>query len=117
MSQILPKGIRLSIGEKYGWWDRSYFGGFGLSWTSPPRRGSAQCKFQPDYPHDAAAAQFAIERECGRAAGARYGASQAVIDSLRELDGAVVGFSVLGVGAGTAKLYLGAHRAVDVELN
>ena len=29
----------------------------------------------------------------------------------------VVGFSVLGVGAGTAKMSLDEHRAVDVELN
>jgi len=43
--------------------------------------------------------------------------SRAVVDALRELDGEVVGFSVLGVGAGTAKLSLDAHRAVDVELN
>ena len=42
---------------------------------------------------------------------------QAVVDALRELGGQVVGFSVLGVGAGTAKLSLDAHRAVDVELN
>jgi len=41
----------------------------------------------------------------------------AVVDALRELGGEVVGFSVLGVGAGTAKLSLAAHRAVDVELN
>ena len=41
----------------------------------------------------------------------------AVVDALRELGGEVVGFSVLGVGAGTAKLSLDAHRAVDVELN
>jgi uncharacterized protein YbjT (DUF2867 family) len=43
--------------------------------------------------------------------------SQAVVDTLRELGGDVVGFSVLGVGAGTAKLSLKGHRAVDVELN
>ena len=43
--------------------------------------------------------------------------SQAVVDALREVGGEVVGFSVLGVGAGTAKLSLDAHRAVDVELN
>jgi uncharacterized protein YbjT (DUF2867 family) len=43
--------------------------------------------------------------------------SQAVVDALREIDGDVVGFSVLGVGAGTAKLSLDEHRAVDVELN
>jgi len=42
---------------------------------------------------------------------------QTVVDALGELGGEVVGFSVLGVGAGTAKLSLDAHRAVDVELN
>jgi uncharacterized protein YbjT (DUF2867 family) len=42
---------------------------------------------------------------------------QAVVDALREVDGDVVGFSVLGVGAGTAGLSLEQHRAVDVELN
>src|SRR5206468_829046 len=36
---------------------------------------------------------------------------------LREIDGEVFGFSALGVGAGTAKLSLDAHRAVDVDLN
>jgi uncharacterized protein YbjT (DUF2867 family) len=43
--------------------------------------------------------------------------TQAVIDELRELSGDVFGFSVLGVGADTAKLSLEEHRAVDVELN
>jgi uncharacterized protein YbjT (DUF2867 family) len=43
--------------------------------------------------------------------------AQAVVDTLREYDGEAVGFSVLGVGAGTAKLSLEEHRAVDVELN
>lgn len=43
--------------------------------------------------------------------------SQAVVDALRTVDGDVVGFSVLGVGAGTARLSLEEHRAVDVELN
>jgi uncharacterized protein YbjT (DUF2867 family) len=42
---------------------------------------------------------------------------QAVVDALREVGGEVVGFSVLGVGAGTAKLTLEGHRAIDVELN
>lgn len=42
---------------------------------------------------------------------------QAVVDTLREFDAAVQGFSVLGVGAGTAKLSIEMHRAVDVELN
>jgi len=41
----------------------------------------------------------------------------ATIDAARELDGDVEGFSVLGVGAGTAKLTLEEHRAVDVALN
>jgi uncharacterized protein YbjT (DUF2867 family) len=43
--------------------------------------------------------------------------TQAVIDELRDLSGDVFGFSVLGVGADTAKLSLKEHRAVDVELN
>jgi uncharacterized protein YbjT (DUF2867 family) len=43
--------------------------------------------------------------------------AQAVVDTLRDYDGEAVGFSVLGVGAGTAKLSLEEHRAVDVELN
>jgi uncharacterized protein YbjT (DUF2867 family) len=42
---------------------------------------------------------------------------QAVVDALRVLGGDVIGFSVLGVGAGTARLSLEGHRAVDVELN
>ena len=41
----------------------------------------------------------------------------ATIDAARELGGDVEGFSVLGVGAGTAKLTLEEHRAVDVVLN
>lgn len=41
----------------------------------------------------------------------------ATVDALRELDGEAEGLSVLGVGSGTAKLTLEAHRAVDVELN
>ncbi|RYF49066.1 MAG: hypothetical protein EOO38_08765 [Cytophagaceae bacterium] len=35
----------------------------------------------------------------------------------KSFEGDVVGFSVLGVGAGTAKLSVDAHRAVDVQLN
>jgi uncharacterized protein YbjT (DUF2867 family) len=42
---------------------------------------------------------------------------QAVVAALRSGDTPAVGFSVLGVGAGTAKLSLAQHRAVDVELN
>src|SRR5689334_13215479 len=41
----------------------------------------------------------------------------ATSDALRTLDGEVEGFSVLGIGAGTAKLTLEEHRAVDVALN
>ena len=41
----------------------------------------------------------------------------ATIGALREVDGEAEGFSVLGVGAGTAKLTLEEHRAVDVALN
>ncbi len=43
--------------------------------------------------------------------------SQAVVDALGGVDSEVVGFSVLGVGANTARLSLEEHRAVDVELN
>ncbi|GAA6143199.1 NAD(P)H-binding protein [Hydrogenophaga sp. 5NK40-0174] len=42
---------------------------------------------------------------------------QAVVDALADESTEVVGFSVLGVGAGTAKLSLAQHRAIDVELN
>jgi uncharacterized protein YbjT (DUF2867 family) len=41
----------------------------------------------------------------------------ATLAAVSELDGDVEGFSVLGVGAGTAKLTLEMHRAVDVTLN
>jgi uncharacterized protein YbjT (DUF2867 family) len=41
----------------------------------------------------------------------------ATADAARASQGTVVGFSVLGVGAGTAKLTLAEHRAIDVELN
>ena len=41
----------------------------------------------------------------------------ATIEAARGLDGDVEGFSVLGVGAGTAKLTIEEHRAVDVALN
>ncbi len=41
----------------------------------------------------------------------------ATIDAVRDMGGEVEGFSVLGVGAGTAKLTLEQHRAVDVTLN
>ena len=42
---------------------------------------------------------------------------QTVAAALREGDADAVGFSVLGVGAGTASMSLAQHRAVDVELN
>ena len=41
----------------------------------------------------------------------------ATTEALRPLEGEVVGLSVLGIGAGTAKLTIDEHRAVDVELN
>ena len=41
----------------------------------------------------------------------------ATTEAIRSLEGEAVGFSVLGVGAGTAKLTLDEHRAVDVQLN
>ena len=41
----------------------------------------------------------------------------ATLDAAREVTGDLEGFSVLGVGAGTAKLTLEEHRAVDVALN
>ncbi len=41
----------------------------------------------------------------------------ATLEALRDVDGEAEGFSVLGVGANTAKLTLEAHRAVDVALN
>lgn len=42
---------------------------------------------------------------------------EAVRAALSGSDQEAIGFSVLGVGAGTAKLTLEEHRAVDVELN
>jgi len=50
---------------------------------------------------------------------------QAVVDTLKASESGgvagvfvdAVGFSVLGVGAGTAKLSLAQHRAIDVDLN
>lgn len=41
----------------------------------------------------------------------------ATAQAVAQLAGDIVGFSVLGVGAGTAKLSLDQHRAVDVQLN
>ncbi|HEY4186391.1 MAG TPA: hypothetical protein VGP07_15050 [Polyangia bacterium] len=41
----------------------------------------------------------------------------ATLEAAREVSGDLEGFSVLGVGAGTAKLTLEEHRAVDVALN
>lgn len=42
---------------------------------------------------------------------------KAVLAALSDVDHEVLGFSVLGIGAGTAKLTIDQHRAVDVELN
>ena len=38
-------------------------------------------------------------------------------EAIRPLERDVVGLSVLGIGAGTAKLTIDEHRAVDVQLN
>ena len=45
------------------------------------------------------------------------GLEAAAAEAARSLEGDVVGLSVLGIGAGTAKLTIDEHRAVDVELN
>ncbi len=45
------------------------------------------------------------------------GLEAATTEAIRALEGDVVGLSVLGVGAGTGKLTLDEHRAVDVQLN
>ncbi|HTR77678.1 MAG TPA: NAD(P)H-binding protein [Gemmatimonadaceae bacterium] len=46
------------------------------------------------------------------------GLETATTDAIRSLEGGdVVGLSVLGIGAGTAKLTIDEHRAVDVRLN
>lgn len=41
----------------------------------------------------------------------------ATLEIIRSLEGDVVGLSVLGIGAGTGKLTIDQHRAVDVHLN
>jgi uncharacterized protein YbjT (DUF2867 family) len=43
--------------------------------------------------------------------------TEAVVEALKNSAMEAVGFSVLGIGAGTAKLSLEQHRAVDVDLN
>lgn len=45
------------------------------------------------------------------------GLETATTEAIRSLDGNVVALSVLGIGAGTAKLTIDEHRAVDVHLN
>jgi uncharacterized protein YbjT (DUF2867 family) len=45
------------------------------------------------------------------------GLEAATREAVRSLEGDVAGFSVLGVGAGTAKLTIDEHRAIDVQLN
>jgi uncharacterized protein YbjT (DUF2867 family) len=41
----------------------------------------------------------------------------ATADALRSISQGAVGMSVLGIGGGTAKMTIDAHRAVDVHLN
>jgi len=43
--------------------------------------------------------------------------AEATISAAKSFDGDLEGFSVLGIGAGTAKVTLEEHRAVDVALN
>ena len=45
------------------------------------------------------------------------GLEAATVEAIRSLEGKVVGLSVLGIGAGTAKLSIDEHRAIDVQLN
>ena len=45
------------------------------------------------------------------------GVAAATAAAIGSLDGDVVGLSALGIGAGTAKLTIDEHRAVDVRLN
>ena len=45
------------------------------------------------------------------------GLERATTEAVQSLEGDVVGLSVLGIGAGTAKLTIDEHRAVDVQLN
>ncbi len=45
------------------------------------------------------------------------GLERATAEAIAALQGDVVGLSVLGIGAGTAKLTIDEHRAVDVGLN
>jgi uncharacterized protein YbjT (DUF2867 family) len=45
------------------------------------------------------------------------GLQTATTEAIRSLEGEVVGLSVLGVGAGTSKLTIDEHRAIDVQLN
>ncbi len=71
---------------------------------------------QPD--HVAMARHAGVElRETLVPAMSPAGLEAATTEAIRSLDGDVVGFSVLGVGAGTAKLTIDQHRAVDVQLN
>ncbi len=67
---------------------------------------------------------FAIAREAGRTVHEQIVPEMnaqtleaATLEALRSVDGEAEGFSVLGVGANTAKLTIDAHRAVDVVLN
>jgi uncharacterized protein YbjT (DUF2867 family) len=45
------------------------------------------------------------------------GLETATTEAIRSLEGDIVGLSALGIGAGTAKLTIDEHRAVDVQLN
>ena len=70
-------------------------------------------------PHQLAMARDAgVElREVLVAAMEPVGLQAATAEAIRSLEGEVVGLSVLGIGAGTAKVTIDEHRAVDVQLN
>ncbi len=70
------------------------------------------------------AAQVAMAREAGVElreilvpAMDPAGLETSTAGAIRSLEGDAVGLSVLGVGAGTSKLTIDEHRAVDVQLN
>ena len=73
-------------------------------------------KSQPDQVAMARAAKIEL-REVLVAAMDPAGLELATTEAVRALGGEAVGLSVLGIGAGTGKLTIDEHRAVDVHLN
>jgi uncharacterized protein YbjT (DUF2867 family) len=56
-------------------------------------------------------------RECLMPSMDAAGLNATTVGAIRSIAGDVAGLSVLGIGAGTAKLTIDEHRAVDVQLN